>query len=121
MHNDPEKREKYFKNLNKEIDAENKIYEERIETLLKEVEDEKNKKVKFMKANDKLNLFKNKIQEGLEKAENKKKVEKIKNQVHDNLERFIKEKIKTNQEIKKYKEKKKEDLNQTRMKINKEK
>lgn len=121
MHNDPEKKEKYFKDLNEEIEAENKVYEKRIKTLLKEVEDEKNKKIKFMKVNDKLNKFKNKIKEGIEIEANKKKVHKIQTEVHENLQKFIQNKIKKNNEIKKFKQKNKDDFNKSRLEINQEK
>ena len=97
MHNNPEKKEKYFRDLNEDLDRENKIYEERIEALLQEVEDEKNKKVRIMKANDKLNQFKNKVIEGLEKEEKKKKIDKIKKGYHENLKKFIDKKLDSHQ------------------------
>lgn len=117
MHNNPVRREKYFRDLNKELDQENKKYEERILKLKKQFQEEKNNKIKYHKALDKMIKIKTKVKEGLEKEEKKKKVRKIKKGVHKNLENFITKKIKKNEKIKKFKEKHKKDLETSRMEI----
>jgi hypothetical protein len=117
MHNNPEKREKYFRDLNKELDAENRKYEDRILKLKNQYQEEKDKKVKYHKALDKMIKIKSKVRQGIEKEKKKKMVQKVKKDVHKNLESFIVTKIEKNEKIKKFKQKHKEELETSRMQI----
>lgn len=117
MHNNPDKREKYFRDLNKELDAENKKYEDRILKLKNQWQEEKNNKVKYHKALDKMIKIKTKVKQGIDKEEKKKRIRKVKKDVHKNLESFIATKIKKNEKIKKFKEKHKKELESSRIEL----
>jgi hypothetical protein len=117
MHNNPEKREKYFRDLNKELDAENKKYADRILKLKNQFSEEKNNKIKYQKALDKMMKIKTKVKQGIDKEEKKKKIRKVKKDVHKNLESFIAKKIQKNEKIRKFKEKHKKELENSRIEI----
>ena len=118
MHNNPDKREKYFRDLNVELDEENKLYEKRILALKMEYNEDKNKKIKYLKAVDKMNQIKTKVKQNLDKEEKKKKVNKIKKGVHKNLKSFITDKIQQNEKIRSFKQKQKRDLDRSRRELN---
>lgn len=117
MHNDPEKKEKYFRDLNKELDAENKKYEDRIIRLKNQYQEKKDKKVKYHKALDKMIKIKSKVKQGIDKEKKRKAIERVKKDVHKNLESFIYSKIEKNHNIKKFKERHKQELETSKIEI----